>query len=85
MDKFLHKLPKEEIKKLAKEINKKLVASDYKNNRVGDPHRISTKQEKKVRSYLKDYFERAVQKYGEFEKRKAAHAAKNSSTGSKDP
>ena len=34
VDKFHGKLPKEELKKFAREVNKKLVSSDYKNNRV---------------------------------------------------
>ncbi|KAI0013622.1 hypothetical protein F4779DRAFT_344502 [Xylariaceae sp. FL0662B] len=77
MDKFRHKLPKEELKKFAKEINKKLVASDYKNNRVDDPTSITEKQERKVKKYVKDFFERAVEKYKAHEKRKAERADKS--------
>ena len=65
VDKFYGKLPKDDLKKFAREVNKKLVASDYKNNRVEDPTSISTKQEKKVKKYVRDYFERAVVKYKE--------------------
>ncbi|KAK4232092.1 putative histone-lysine N-methyltransferase, H3 lysine-36 specific SET2 [Podospora fimiseda] len=65
VDKFYGKLPKEDLKKFAREVNKKLVASDYKNNRVEDPTFISPKQELKVKKYVKDYFERAVVKYKE--------------------
>ena len=37
MNKYTRKLPKDDLKRLAKEISKKLVASDYKNNRISDP------------------------------------------------
>lgn len=75
MDKFRHKLPKEELKRFAKDVSKKLVSSDYKNNRVADPTTISEKQEKKIRKYVKDFLDRAVQKYQEHEKRRAERAA----------
>lgn len=74
MDKFRHKLPKEELKRFAKDVSKKLVSSDYKNNRVEDPTTISEKQEKKIRKYVKDFLDRAVQKYHELEKRKTERA-----------
>jgi hypothetical protein len=66
MDKFRNKLPKEDLKKFAKEIGKKLVASDFKHNRVEDPTKITDKQEKKVKKYVKEFFDKAVAK-------KAAH------------
>lgn len=70
MQKFHHKLPKEDLKKFAKEVGKKLVASDFKNKRVDDPTKISSKQEKKVKSYVRAYFEKAVAKKGELDRRK---------------
>lgn len=70
MDKFRQKLPKEELKRHAKDVSKKLVSSDYKNQRVEDPTAISEKQEKKVKKYVKDYLDRAVEKYRELEKRR---------------
>jgi len=66
MDKFRNKLPKEDLKKFAKEIGKKLVASDFKHNRVEDPTKITEKQEKKVKKYVREFFDKAVVK-------KAAH------------
>ncbi|KAI8962451.1 hypothetical protein F5Y11DRAFT_190736 [Daldinia sp. FL1419] len=63
VDKFHKKLPKEDLKKFSKEINKKLVASDYKNKRVDDPTSIPEKQQRKVKEYVKDFFNRAVEKY----------------------
>lgn len=85
MDKFRHKLPKEELKRFAKDVSKKLVSSDYKNNRVADPTTISEKQEKKIRKYVKDFLDRAVQKYQEHEKRKAERAAGSSHGKTKEP
>lgn len=82
MDKFHHKLPKEELKKFAREVNKKLVASDYKNNRVDDPTSITLKQEKKVKKFVKEFFDRAVVKYKEHEKKKAERLAHGNSTKS---
>ncbi|KAI3400956.1 hypothetical protein diail_1164 [Diaporthe ilicicola] len=84
MDKFRHKLPKEELKRFAKDVSKKLVSSDYKNNRVADPTTISEKQEKKIRKYVRDFFERAVQKYQEHEKRRAERAAGKSHERTKE-
>lgn len=83
LDKFRHKLPKEQLKKFAKEVSKKLVASDYKNNRVEDPTAISPKLEKKVKKYVKDFLDRAVEKYREHERTKAERAAKHAANGTK--
>lgn len=77
MDKFRHKLPKEELKKFAKEINKKLVSSDYKNKRVEDPTSVSKKQERKVKQYVKEFLDKAVYKYNAHEKKKAERAAQD--------
>jgi len=63
MDKFHHKLPKEELKRLAREVSKTLIASDYKNNRVEDPTSITERKERKVRSYVRDYFDKALVKF----------------------
>ena len=80
MDKFHRQLPKEDLKKFGKEINKKLVASDYKNKRVDDPTTISEKQERKVKKYVKDFFERAVVKFKAHQEKTAAQAAKSQSS-----
>ncbi|ORY70083.1 uncharacterized protein BCR38DRAFT_99314 [Pseudomassariella vexata] len=81
VDKFRHKLPKEDLKKFAKDINKKLVSSDYKNKRVEDPTKISSKQEKKVKKYVKEFFDKAVTKYNAHEKKKAERVARDASSG----
>ncbi|KAF7544274.1 hypothetical protein G7Z17_g10086 [Cylindrodendrum hubeiense] len=73
LDKFHHKLPKEELKRLGKDVAKKLVASDYKNDRVGDPSAaLSDKQAKKMKKYVKDFLDRALEKYTEHQQRKVA-------------
>ncbi|KAI2785007.1 hypothetical protein F4815DRAFT_1064 [Daldinia loculata] len=74
VDRFHKKLPKDDLKKFSKEINKKLVASDYKNNRVDDPTSISEKQQRKVKEYVKDFFNRAVEKYRAREQKKTERA-----------
>ena len=71
MDKFKGKLPKDDLKRFAKEISKKLVQSDFKNHRVEDPTKINTKKEKQVKEYVRDYFDKASKKHKERERRKA--------------
>ncbi|RDA83728.1 hypothetical protein CP532_0231 [Ophiocordyceps camponoti-leonardi (nom. inval.)] len=72
LDRFRHKLPKEELKRLGKDIAKKLVASDYKNSRVGDPSaELTEKQVLKIKKYVSDFLNRAVDKYQAHQKRKA--------------
>lgn len=75
MDKFRHKLPKDVLKRHAKDVSKTLVASDYKHNRVEDPTMISEKQEKKVKKYVKDFLDKAVLKHQEHETRRVDHKA----------
>lgn len=53
------------------QISKKLVNSDFKNNRVGDPRQISSRQEKQVKKYVKEYFDKAVVKKRVYEQKKA--------------
>ncbi|PQE10351.1 Histone-lysine N- H3 lysine-36 specific protein [Rutstroemia sp. NJR-2017a WRK4] len=81
MQKFSGKLPKDDLKKFAKEVGKKLVASDFKNHRVEDPTRISEKQEKKVKRYVRDFFEKAVEKKKELDRRKREKARVNGTKG----
>lgn len=44
--------------------------SDFKNHRVEDPTRISSRQEKHVKRFAKEFFDKAVAKQIEFEKKK---------------
>lgn len=49
-----------------------MVASDYKNDRVGDPSvPLSDKQAKKLMKYVKDFLDRAVEKYADHKRRRA--------------
>jgi [histone H3]-lysine36 N-trimethyltransferase len=58
---------------------KKLVASDFKNNRVSDPTAaLSEKQVQKIKKYVKDFLDRAVVKYDGHQERKSAHTGKPS-------
>lgn len=52
------------------QVAKKLVNSDFKNNRVDDPTKISDKQQKKVKQFCKEYFDKAVAKHRAHTKRK---------------
>lgn len=49
---------------------KKLVNSDFKNHRVENPTQIDEKQQKKVKKYCKEYFDKAVAKHRAYEHRK---------------
>jgi SRI (Set2 Rpb1 interacting) domain len=85
MDKFRNKLPKDDLKKFAKEIGKTLVASDFKHNRVEDPTKITPKQEKKVRKYVKEYFDKAVAKKAAHDKAKEKkHHSTSNGTGNRE-
>ena len=57
-------------------MGKKLVDSDFKNNRVEDPTKISTRQEQHVKQFVKAYFEKAVAKRDAHEKKKAERQAR---------
>ncbi|CRK23606.1 hypothetical protein BN1708_018040, partial [Verticillium longisporum] len=66
LDKYRHKLPKEELKRLGKEVNKTLVSSDYRKNRVEDPTvAINHKKVKTIKQYVKDFLDRALIKFKE--------------------
>lgn len=85
MNKYTRKLPKDELKRLAKEISKKLVASDYKNNRVSDPTMISSDRARGAKRHVKEFLDKAVLKFKEHERRKAAEReAKHGSTASRE-
>lgn len=52
------------------------MSSDFKNHRVEDPTKISSRQEKHVKRYVKEYFDKAVAKKREHEKKKAERRSK---------
>lgn len=84
LDKFRHKLPKEELKRLGKDVAKKLVASDYKNNRVNDPAApLTEKQVRNIKKYVKDFLDRAVSKYEAHQKKRAPETTKNGTVNGK--
>lgn len=69
---YRKKLEKDDLKRLSKEVAKKLVRGDYKSGRVKDPAaKISSKHEKTVKNYVKDFMDKAVRKKEEREKAKA--------------
>lgn len=72
MNKYKHKIPKEDLKRFGKEIAKKLVSSDYKAGRVKDPTKIDEKQQKKVKDYCKQFFDKAAHKHKKHEDEKTA-------------
>ncbi|PTU17753.1 hypothetical protein P175DRAFT_0526290 [Aspergillus ochraceoroseus IBT 24754] len=78
VDKFKHKLPKDDLKRYAKDVAKKLVNSDFKNNRVTDPTKIDEKQQKKVKKFCKEFFDKAVIKH-------RAHAQRKAEKSSQEP
>lgn len=70
---YAKNLPKDDIKRLSKEVTKKLVRGDFKAGRVKDPTSpISSKHEKTVKNFVKDFMEKAVKKKEEREKGKAS-------------
>ncbi|KAF2791467.1 hypothetical protein K505DRAFT_248908 [Melanomma pulvis-pyrius CBS 109.77] len=72
---YRKKLDKDDIKRLSKEVAKKLVRGDYKSGRVKDPTaKISSKHEKTVKNFVKDFMDKAVKKKVGREKEKAARA-----------
>ncbi|KAJ5334318.1 uncharacterized protein N7506_008101 [Penicillium brevicompactum] len=71
VDQYKHKIPKDKLKRFAKDTAKKLVESDYKKNRVTDPTKISSKHQQTVKSYCKTFFDKAATKYEAIEKLKS--------------
>ncbi|KAL4787805.1 hypothetical protein BJX76DRAFT_266633 [Aspergillus varians] len=83
VDKFRHKLPKDDLKRYAKDVAKKLVNSDFKNNRVADPTKIDDKQQKKVKKFCKEFFDKAVAKHQAHEQRKGVKVTKDGGSDNK--
>lgn len=59
------------------QISKKLVNSDYKNQRVEDPTHITSRKEKQVKQHVKEYFDKAAAKRRDHERKKAEQKEKN--------
>ncbi|KAL5121403.1 histone methyltransferase set2 [Pleosporales sp. CAS-2024a] len=70
---YRKKLEKDDIKRLSKEVAKKLVRGDYKSGRVKDPTaKLSSRHEKTVKNYVKEFMDKAVKKKEERDKQKAS-------------
>jgi SET domain-containing protein len=75
--KFKKKMEKDDLKRLAKDVSKKIVNTDFKNKRVvGDPSKISDKHAKSVKKYVHETFEKAIKKRAEHDKKKAEKQAR---------
>ena len=62
-------------------VAKKLVESDYKNHRVQDPTRITSKQENQIKKYVKDFFDKVVAQKRAHDKKKEELRAKRKKEG----
>ncbi|KIW20089.1 hypothetical protein PV08_00664 [Exophiala spinifera] len=85
MSRYKHKIPKDDLKRFGKEISKKLVASDYKAGRVKDPTKIDERQQKKVKEFCKQFFEKAYQKHKKHEADRAARDKRKKAAGASSP
>jgi hypothetical protein len=73
---YRKKMEKDDLKRLSKEVAKKLVRGDYKSGRVKDPTaKLSSKHEKTVKNYVKEFMDKAVKKKEERDRQKAARIA----------
>lgn len=77
MNKYKHKIPKEDLKRFAKDISKKLSASDFKAGRVKDPTKLDEKHVAKVKKFCKDFFDKAAYKHRKHEQEKASRKSKH--------
>ncbi|KAJ5736542.1 uncharacterized protein N7483_001667 [Penicillium malachiteum] len=71
VDQYKNKIPKEDLKRFAKETAKKLVDGDYKRGRVTDPTQINEKHQRTVKTFCKSFFDKAAKKHKERLKSKA--------------
>lgn len=70
---YRKKLEKDDLKRLSKEVAKKLVRGDYKHGKVKDPTaKLDSKHSKTVKKFVKEFLDKAVQKKEAKEKEKAA-------------
>lgn len=85
MNKYKHKIPRDDLKRFAKEIAKKLVASDFKSGRVKNPTKIDDKQQRKVKEYCKQFFDKAAHKHKKQEEERSARKSKKESASKETP
>ncbi|KAF2232112.1 hypothetical protein EV356DRAFT_534948 [Viridothelium virens] len=77
MNKYKGKLPKEDLKRLAKEVTNTMVNSDYKHSRVQDPTDLSSDRVPKIREYVKKFFAKAHHKLRDRQKEKGKEKKAN--------
>jgi hypothetical protein len=77
MNKYKHKIPKEDLKRFAKDISKKLSASDFKAGRIKDPTKLEEKHVAKVKKFCRDFFDKAAYKHKKHEQAKASRKLKS--------
>lgn len=85
MNKYKHKIPRDDLKRFAKEIAKKLVASDFKGGRVKDPTKIDEKQQRKVKEFCKQFFDKAAHKHKKHEEEREARKSKKDGVSKDTP
>jgi [histone H3]-lysine36 N-trimethyltransferase len=85
MNKYKHKIPRDDLKRFAKEIAKKLVASDFKSGRVKDPTKIDDKQQRKVKEYCKQFFDKAAHKHKKHEEERGSRKSMKGSSSKETP
>lgn len=83
--KYKGKLDKSDIKRFSKECSKKLVNSDFKNNRVKDPLKLDSKQERNIKKYVTDFFNKVVVKKTDHDKREAEKTAQGGAAATDMP
>lgn len=76
VNKYKHKIPKDDLKRFAKDIAKKLVNADYNGGKVSDPTKIDEKKQKKIKAYCTEFFDRAAKKHQQMEEERAARKMK---------
>ncbi|KAF1835209.1 histone-lysine N-methyltransferase [Decorospora gaudefroyi] len=83
---YRKKLEKEEVKRLSKEVAKKLVRGDYKSGRVKDPTaKISHNHEKTIKKYVKEFMDKAIKKKEERQKPKTTQSGGKSDSRDQTP
>ncbi|KAK7711727.1 histone methyltransferase set2 [Botryosphaeria dothidea] len=84
LNKFSKKLPKDDLKRIGKEVSKKIVNSDYKRDRVSDPTKISEKHVRDVKKHVHETLEKACEKKKNLEKKKSAAGGSTTPPGEPD-
>lgn len=70
VDKYKKSFPKDVLKQHAKQLAKKVVASDFKRDRVDNPSKLSPMQKDTIKSFAREFFQSAFKKHKERERQK---------------